>query len=75
MKILLYVSTILAFAILDSSQVRAAIAITIASPNTSSGLIYQSDGTSINTTGFARVGRITGTIDFSKSAVSLSTLV
>ena len=70
MKKLLCVLTLLAFAILDSSQVRAAISITIASPNTTSGLIYQSNGTSINTTGFARVGRITGTIDFSKSAVN-----
>ena len=49
---------------------RASISITIASPNTTSGLIYQSDGTSLNTTGFARVGKITGTIDFTKSAVN-----
>jgi len=51
-------------------QAGAAISITIASPNTSSGLIYQSDGTTINTIGFARVGKIAGTIDFSKSQVN-----
>ena len=53
-----------------AANTQASISITIASPNTTSGLIYQSDGTSINTTGFARVGRITGTIDFSKSEVN-----
>lgn len=48
----------------------ASISITVASPNSTSGLIYQSDGTTINTTGFVRVGKITGTIDFTKSAVT-----
>lgn len=48
-----------------SSQ--AAISITIASPNTTSGLIYDS-AQAIVTSGFARVGKITGTIDLTKSA-------
>lgn len=48
-----------------SSQ--AAISITIASPNTTSGLIYDSVQ-AIVTSGFARVGKITGTIDLTKVA-------
>lgn len=48
-----------------SSQ--AAISITIASPNPTSGLIYDSVQ-AIVTSGFARVGKITGTIDLTKVA-------
>lgn len=46
---------------------QAAISITIASPNTTSGLIYDS-AQAIVTSGFARVGKITGTIDLTKTA-------
>lgn len=46
---------------------QAAISITIASPNTTSGLIYDS-AQAIVTSGFARVGKITGTIDLTKAA-------
>ena len=58
---------LLAYAAGANSQ--AAISITIASPNTTSGLIYDSTG-AIVTAGFARVGKITGTIDSTKGAVS-----
>lgn len=48
-----------------STHSQAVISITIASPNTSSGLIYDS-AQAIVTSGFARVGKITGTIDLTK---------
>jgi hypothetical protein len=64
------ITSLIAILALAPHHADSAISITIASPNTSSGLIYQSDGTTINTVGFARVGKVTGTIDFSKSAVN-----
>lgn len=54
---------------LGATNSNAAISITVASPNTSAGLIYDSTG-AIITAGFARVGKITGTIDLTKGAVS-----
>lgn len=60
---------ILSLCMITSSH--SAISITIASPNTTAGLIYASDG-SIVTQGFARVGKITGTIDLTKGSVSWS---
>jgi hypothetical protein len=41
------------------SHSRASISITIASPNSASGLIVQSNLTSLNTTGFVRIGKLT----------------
>lgn len=43
------------------SDSRASISITIASPNSSSGLIVKSDLATINTAGFVRIGKLTTT--------------
>ena len=54
-----------------SSVTQAAISITIASPNSTAGLYLDSAGL-IVTTGFARVGKLTGTIDPTKIAPTFS---
>ena len=54
-----------------TSVTKAAISITIASPNSSAGLYLDSTG-QIVTTGFARVGKLTGTIDPTKIAPTFS---
>lgn len=54
-----------AVSLIWGSTCSAAISITIASPNTTSGLIYDRSG-AIVTQGFARVGKLTGTIDATK---------
>lgn len=54
-----------------TSLTQAAISITIASPNSTSGLILDSKS-QIVTSGFARVGKITGTIDLGKKDPTFS---
>lgn len=68
-KIKQIVVTIALLTIMACNHSRASISITIASPNTTAGLILDSTGVII-TQGFARVGKITGTIDLTKGDVS-----
>jgi hypothetical protein len=67
-------NTIMAFGMLAyaaGANSQAAISITIASPNTTAGLIYDSTAALV-TQGFARVGKITGSIDLTKGEVNWS---
>ena len=45
--------------VIASSDSKASVSITIASPNSTSGLIVKSDQTTINTSGFIRIGKLT----------------
>jgi hypothetical protein len=68
-KLTLTTLTLLGFAWASSGL--AAISITIASPNTTAGLIYDLSG-AIVTQGFARVGKLTGAVDTTKIAPTWS---